>query len=55
MCQHVFLEVAVFCAFVVTLLAVERLLSTMLQHMTFEVKSLCAGELTLHASERLLS
>ena len=55
MCPHVCLEVTIFCAFVVALLADERLLSTMHQHVTFEVTSCCAGELTLFATERLLS
>ena len=55
MCQHVFLEVAFLCAFVFTLLAVERLFSAMNKHVSFEVTSSCGGELTLHASERLLT
>ena len=49
------LQVTSLGAFVVALIAAERLLSTMLEHVLFEVTSLCAGELTLHASERLLT
>ena len=55
MCQHVSLEVTLRCAFVLTLLAAERLFSGMNKNVLFEVTSCCAGELTLHASERLLS
>ena len=42
-------------AFVVTLVAAEGLLPTMLQRVLFEDTSCCAGELTLHASESLLT
>ena len=55
MCPHVCLEGTSLCAFVVTLVAAEGLLPTMLQRVLFEDTSCCAGELTLHASERLLS
>ena len=39
-------------AFVVTLVAAEGLLPTMLQRVLFEDTSCCAGELTLHASKK---
>ena len=40
MCQHVFLEVAVFCAFVFTLIAAERLFSGMNKNVSFQIPSL---------------
>ena len=54
-CELVLLEVFCSSETIVTLLAPERLLSSMFLNVCLQVTSLCAGELTLLTLERLFS
>ena len=49
MCQHVFLEVAVFCAFVFTLIAAELLFSSVNMNVLFQMSSV-GGRVGTHGA-----
>ena len=55
MCQHVRLEVTISCAFVFTLLAIERLFSGMNKNVSFQIISICERGGTHRASVGFLS
>ena len=55
MCQHVFLEVAIFCAFVFTLIADERFFSDMNKNVLFQMNRIGGREGTHWASVGFLS
>ena len=55
MCQQVFIEVTFPCAFVLTLIAAERLFSGMNKHMLFQITSCCERGGTHGASVAFLS
>ena len=55
MCQHVFLEVAIFCAFVFTLIAAERFFSDMNKNVLFQMNRIGGRVGTHWASVGFLS
>ena len=55
MCPHVFLEGAIHCAFVFTLIAAERLLSGMNKNVSFQIRGFCEQGGTHGASVGFLS